>query len=1442
VPRNPDTVWVDPDEEDALLSASMRRREQFARARGGITPEMAQRAQSLLLRHSNLSAGLMQALAQAPQVPDSVADQLAEEDDGGLFDRVRDIGGDVLGDITREITSGTADALSGLHEQAIKPALRGAFTIAEGLSEELVKRPLTAGLAYATGEAPSLASAYGDYGDSALVNIGETGFDLGTGFFAGGEAKALSNRERTLTINDQRANVGQGFAAALVGGFQEPGDRLYDAVAGISGFAVDVGLDPTAALTGGATTALRARSVLSAGDAAGVLRQAGAIAGERRNTVLIEKARDFFGNKALLDRLAKADEYTIFQSWSKSPANRIDMETIGRLGRTQEPAEIAEILFESVARGDITRRGIVTGPSRFVRDVAAKTPVLKSFTSEGKLAGISPNGFISADDLDTAAQKVDSLLRQSNIGHDERAQIFSRMAAVETGRFDQLFDVTTDALDLVARQVGDPSISSLKDVAKGYADELEAFRQYGVDSVGGAIPLPYAKTKVVQNFDGEMIETIIPTPQITSELNSLALHLPEVTDIRRAATKNRVLRSVYTSKGWDITADSTRWLTQTVFKPAALLRPAYVVRIGLEEQARLTAAHHDSIFSHPFRYLMANVVNRKALTDLDGNDLTSVARSLDVVTKDAHGVLADRMRSRARVFGQVSVSVDDAGNLTEASYRGWRGELGQIAAAPEARKMAELRGNQEAFKAWAQTEGRESIERLAKINDDAKRLLDFGDSFDAWADGLSRRIHAKTGWDDEIIAKVVNQEIPFAAPGKAARNADANFQRFLSSRYREVGGPGKVKLEHVPDHHTKTLDSALGVAFDYITGKPTSYLARFPAFRQTMIRRGAELMDGLADDALRAQAFDAFSTSLKLTKAEARNLKGAVQAASGKQGVIDNIDDLNQILVTKSAEDVKHLLFDVTRRGAAQEAAVVIVPFLDAWKEVTKTWMRLTKENPAFFIRAQAGYRSLKENGTFYVNQFGEEVFRYPGGGALSTFVDEMNERGGGLENIPMAAAAATGRVISGDTPEFSVAPEGSIKGLNMIATGVGPGFGPVVQWGATMFSTPDTEKLRQFIAPFGTGAMDDPEDLLNFGGIVGGITPAWLRKMLNAVSEGGIDPKQWNSTVGDAMAALAASGRYDPADSDRLREDAERYATYLLMFRGATQATGPTGPNMSVQVEADADTEHADWNPEMDPSGRMFFLSSLRDHYHDLAETYGHDQAAAKFFDLYGMEPFQVTQVKSTTLGRALPVDAEGDKWMAKNADVVETHPLVAGFFAPSDEKAELDMSVYSAQFQRGDRRSLTPEEQQRMAIQFRARAIWNNVVEQTEPLPSKQKAIAREQAKAQLERLHPGWSIDILPMPAVADKINELQRAVTDSRLADNPLTEPLSQYLQLREAALMSVRARSGSPNATFNREDAAKHRRLLNQFGTALSQQNTAFLGVWSSVLKKELQED
>lgn len=1445
-----DPFYLPPDVENNILGEARRRRQSVQRLASQVTPDMVARAADIARRHPNLSAGAVQA-AVGQNLDDSQVEQLAAIDDGG------DDGGFSLGRLFGGAVDLISDGVEKVYEYGIKPTIRGAFLLSETLAQEVVQRPLTAGLAAASGDAPSFRQAYNEYGDSPGINLLQGDLDrsveggaLGTGFFAAGQAGAESANERTLTIAGQTANLGRALPTSRLAGEMFGYDSFaHNAVAGVTQFAADVLADPLAlalggstvagravgrlapragdVVTGGVSGALKARKQLNPAEAAELLRSAGAVSGGGRSSVLIDRARNFFNNDELLRELAGHDAYDIYQSFRRSAANDIDADLIRRLGAAGDEATVSEVLLDAVQQTKVTERGFYSGLKGFRRRAR-----------ESRLSGISPRGQVSVEDLPDSIDKIDSLLRQVNTSRDTRANIFQRLvdltdeAIPAEERAERFFDVYTDALKQVGEGL-DGAPEAIADMTRVMKNDVDTLREFGIDEAGNIIPTPFVRKTVDQGG----VATAHPTVQLTSELANIGFELPDVTAIRRAAKRVTNAQKLYKMKAWEGGSDAARWLTRDLFKPAAILRPAYIVRIGLEEQARLAAAGYDSLLTHPVRFIMSNVMTRGDDVSITGDSFEKVAEYTNAMNRRAYNVLDGSPGARTQVWDQLPKPPEPRRDYLEA----WRRELAQLSAAREARFLASNRGNLDEFVDWARNteDGRRTIQRAARINDEAADLLTSDDALREWGHSVNVRLASKAGgevrkvgdtgtaWDYEIGRIGDDVLLDGVASGKLSNVAVANRTKndgvLQTLRGRFDMGPDTVKFEMgaADPKRTGKLNQLLNGLFDNITGKPTNYYARYPAFRQGYLRGARETMDALATDDLRVAFAQKLDEAFTLTKAEKLDLTRAIQTAKGKQGFFDDLTELDEVLKARSASQVKELLFDITRRSNIQDTYEVALPFFDAWAEVTKTWARLLKENPAFFIKAGQGYQSARERGVIYANDFGEEVFAYPGGGLLSKFFP-------GEDQLVL---------------------EGRVQGANLVAQGVGPGFGPVVQWATGAF-LPDgdenLQQLREWLAPFGTGGIESAGDLSDPSNIISAITPAWFRKFANAFGGGSVDPVQFNSTMGDVMKVLAGSGEYqpgDPGDQQRLLDDANKGARFVLMLRGLTQGMAITGASGVWKVKTDGDEGGekipAGWDPEADPDGVFHTLGTLANEYRRLREHYQYDDdlATAAFIDMYGVEPYYIAQAKTRSVAN-LPVDEAGNIWVRQHQDAANKYPSTIGYFVPPDEDAPLDYAIYRDQIEAGDRQSLTAEQQLQLANQTKARQAYNHAKQRLEAVPPRQRDHYLSLIKGRLEEVFPGWQAPVLGVDSslrMQDKINELARAVEDPDLADAPATESLRIYMQARQTLMGQAQARGFK---TLSGQNVADLRAKLAAVGRELQTRDAAFAGVWTSLLSRE----
>lgn len=1523
------------DEVETLQQARVGT-QQIERLRSTITPGMISRTNQLLSDHASLSGQLLQGIITTDPY-NQTADDLAEMDDGDDDD-----GGGLFGfgkQLLGAVAGGAADGLSLFNENVVKPVFRTVDLVSDSGFRELSRGIMATGALSGIGirGGPTTLRGARDtfegMGDSPLTNIlqGQGGFtDQGTGYFFNGEASERSKKERTLEIDGQEASFGRYVAKATVGEFQNPGDFVYDLTAGLSEFAGAVALDPLAPVGGALGKGAKAGRQLSRtfDDAVQVANKAsvtpldrlkfraGMVDTGKQRTIIAERTRDFLDSTKVYDEIAKADEYEVFQRFVRSPSQRQPLEIVRELGAAKTAGEARLAVEDLIRKGLIEEQGFFSGPGAFIRRHALESdnlvskrlkvaldpesrlakilPLTAEARSDRKFAGLAPTGFVHSDDIDEAAFKLDSMMRQGNVPRDKRAEVFSKIAAVEKGDDAMLAQVWTDSMKAVETSILDVAGRGLgtEKYAKSVIGELatkwdeEMFRvQQSFGRVYGSRGLEklnasYAsKTKLIA-WDGTEMDFVYAHPTATAELGSMKLALPDAAHIRRAAEKGHLARTVYARKGWGTATTALNGFTG-IFKTSVLIRPAFMVREFMEAQLALSAGRFQTTaINHPIDWLtqawhlgdegwrevfdpsyvraaakeegvssarqlgrgvkerFARVSSREDWTDLVGEQFADYARAKNMIVTNAQGQVDLSGMSRetvARHFEMVPFDKPSQQNLVF-----WTKEMGRLRTSPEYVKMAELGFKVDAWKTWATTD-KAGIGYMDDLLGPTLKRGDVSreDALDELAEIVRERLGDITGgFDDDLVAAFVSGNIPMTQRLRNGRlsNQDWNdkptqvFMAQLRRKFEEGKKPLAVKAEKVEEmsgaFKSQMLDNLKDTIFNW---GPTKF-TKYPVFKESFVNRTAELMDMAATDELREEVFEAAIKAFGLTRdvqadAAYRALLEAKNQTRGMSGIIDNIDDYNDMVGSKAVDDVTATVFDVSNRGAAQDTFGAFLPFLDAWKEMMTRWPRLLKDNPAFFVRGMTGVRELQNQGQFYTNDYGEMVFRYPGSGALVKAITTLQN------------GKADG--------SFNVALEGRVAGLNIATDSIGPGFGPLVQLSAGFFKDPTLDDVRNIIAPFGV-KVDSLGDLANPATYLDQLVPAWLSKALVGLGDEE-SKRQFNSTAAQLMDAFALSGDYDLDDPDsvaKMVEDAERAAKVVLLTRSMYQAGGPTGPGAAVEAKVDnADFHNPNWDPEKDPDGKWFTVQALASDYHRLAEIHGWDVAAEKWFDLYGKDPYFIAQATSSSEGRELPVTEKGDNWMRQNADVVDRYAHVAGFFAPTDEADDFSFTAYNRQFLQGQRKTLSAAEQAKLATSTRARAVWRAVQERTEHLPAREKEQARREIRDKLEAVAPNWRNPAVTTSMPNDeKIRQLEAAAQDQRLAGNPVTKPLRAYLEARQVALSQIREATGRPNATLAGEDAAMFREELRGIGRDLKMQYPEFAGVWSSLLINEIEED
>jgi hypothetical protein len=664
------------------------------------------------------------------------------------------------------------------------------------------------------------------------------------------------------------------------------------------------------------------------------------------------------------------------------------------------------------------------------------------------------------------------------------------------------------------------------------------------------------------------------------------------------------------------------------------------------------------------------------------------------------------------------------------------------------------------------------------------------DVSDRYIDSLLERVQVKTGGDANLIDAIAHGKLGDADMLSGGRISD-EMRAYLEANVDIAPGTVKGQLTHGERGVEHYWDQATQFMFSKLMGERTNNLSRSPSFRQFYYQRLEELAPFM-DEAAHADAIKGM---------RAAGLGDVADRVAGITARGDlTLERADFVAKGFGLDSTRDLLYDMTERGQFFDAARLIFPFGEAWKELVTRWAKLGVENPAAPRRAQQIVTGARQDdsdllfgnkpgqGFFYENEYGEEVFGYP-------FADLISEK---LWGVPVPL---TGRVA----------------GLSLM-TEVLPGVGPVgqVPAGAFMPDAPEWDWARDVLFPFG-----EPDTLVPL--------PAWLKKAGQAT---GIlrDEKAWNGTVMDVARYLGSTGDYDTSDVDgvqKLLEDAREKAPWLHALRAGAQFFAPTAPS-------------PEWVAK-DKNGDILVAQKLIEEFHELQEE-DYQTAVERMLDRYGENIGLLLQGKTAEVTPAAPVSKEGADWERANKGVVSRHSNVYGFFAP--QGGDLDLTVYNRRKDAGDRQELTPEQYVRLANDRLASAIYQTQKRKVGSSPNKAQQKWLRELRADLVDDYPGFGdrSGIAEKASVETLIANLSDAVADKRLAKNPVTEPIATYLQAREKAMAAAEQAGLAPSSFAKAKQMAPVRAWLRDIAADLNDEEPAFQQVWDRVFDRELLED
>jgi hypothetical protein len=1440
-----------PADEVAELQAQEERLRAYETFKAMATPQSAAGVGELASMYPHMRPGTVLSLSKA-----GVAAETAIAKAAAKAEAKRGFGWHSIGDAVSGAVAAASGAVKWVAEEAVADPIKGLSRGAviglesvgqtfQGALRESVSDGDISGAEW-LGGLPHLAKGFQQSSLAAGIDEvrreGLTGADFGSGFFAGGNVRRIqTERARAASphIDGKAPTLGRYTAVQVF----EPGTRRYSMLSGLIDAAMVLGTDPTSYIAAPVKAGIQgskliagssdSRAIVSRVDGpvratdslpvgSGARDQEAAAAGlipGTRQTVLPERAAEWLDSK----RGRRLREYlageTDFVRLRKTVGPGVPVEVLPRLLDAKTDADVLAVLAPELGTSIRQKFGVsatalaaVDPTQSSVRTVAgAEVSRRLDHVRAYRWASRMPGSHINLDDVQQSVEQVERFGRNVKMP-DEKTGVFAERMARGTNR-NERYAVVRDFLATIQDDVlverGVPADVRRK-LTTMNPDYDERLRVYAIDDVGQNAKVPGAVV------DGQLAPA--PTPHYFSEYINSAVPLPDARELRRATSGFiDMIDKVPTNLGMGLFRNGTAladFVNSNIFKVGALFRAAYPLRVVGEEQVRLAASGGSSMMNHPFSHIAAIMAHKKGQsTDLLGNPVQGLDELAEAMSRNA--ALGIERTGVVRSRGRTVLQRQDEGFAAALLD-----ELAKGANDPVQRRVLNGLGEGdrhpgvglsgiEAVKDWFfDGTGRSLREQMG----DSPGREFFGTkqnpqdplhSADGYIDSLLQRAKTVTAGDAVLMeamatGRIGDQPLTVITQG-GARKPNPKALRLLEQHLATGAGP-EVTAADIMLHTKGTAASEIGAKynamvdhfFDKMMGIPTDTLSRAPAFEQAYWKRQSELIEFMQPEV--QQAALAVATQNKAAAPYLKAMRKRAQVPSGKLNAVE-ADTLAKAF---AVESTKALLYDLSRRSQWADIYRIFFPFGAAWQEVGTTWARITMtENPLALRRGQqivAGGRAADLDGDgegfFHPDEGGEqEMFSYP-------FTGWISEK---ITGVPAPMQAP-------------------VSGLNLFASSVLPGFGPVITIpaGRLLPDRPDFDGVRDVLMPFGE------KDLT--GGVLESFLPSWVQKArvwLDADSPA--QERQYANTVLDVTRYLASTGKYsmDSAEEqERLLRDAKDKARSVYGLRAFAQFFAPSPPSPQFVVN--------------DKDGNAMLALKLSEAYRKMLDEDA-STATRRFVETFGEGAFLATIAKSEGGG---PATELSHAFVRENPGTIARHRDVYGYFLPTS--GEFSYAAYKQQLENGARRPITPEKAIEIANQRLGSMIYRTVRDQVGPKPSVEQRRWLSQVRDAIEQEYPGYS----PMPATlgaTDRtITKLIAASKDPALAATDAGRGLAIYLDARDEALEIARSRGLS---TFkSAKSASDLRSALRTLALQIADTYPDFGEMFDRTLNREMAAD
>lgn len=1270
------------------------------------------------------------------------------------------------------------------------------------------------------------------------------GIDLGTGFFAAGEAakEQARNARTTLSVDGHAWTPGRAVASAVV----EPGTLPYKLLSGTVDAAAAWYGDPAAHLGKASAEAKAAKRTLSAVEGEAQLARAAEKASPEWRAV-VEEARGMVGGTRPTVVPRVVDKYLYSDEW-KAIAEKI-AETrspteIWRAFDKKMPPELAQQLAGLTDAGEVTKLmrphlGLEVMPPQAglvgrllggdeIGPLGMR--VTQNLQSRYRPFNVMPDTFLPFEDPDTFIRNLDNSLANAKVmGEERRAildQAFHAFADESPGKHKRLLDVAADAVQksLVSHGVDEETAARLS----SWTQDSEKIRHYLTDDLGHDINFSWVE------------EGAGPKPAALIDMLHSGTHLYDPAAVREIRSLTRTVK-LLNNPAFQVPLSVIDAVQQELWKPLATMRAAYFARVNGEEVVRSLGS---GAFDSAWDYLNFAAFGRGKGTARGG--LQNVLKEADdIVERLGSSTLDDATRSglEARLteindevnrgktayqdamvgkawkhdsFARTERSLVRSGNWAVVDKNGgraaefrWRQGLADetiaMAQDPIIKRVAHggvLPGDKvpnprlglDGIKDWL----RDGAGRtFRKKFEDAYPGVDFTSetALDEVIEKAQMRL-SKLGENRDLIDAVATGKLGGKALAYENTTGPRSASKELLDRLEEwrldPASPRFQKYEQAAEEvqrgaqrpMAKALaarDQAVQWFYGTLYGQASDKLARSPVFRAQYWDRMEQLMPYL-DEASRAEALANAEEWGKLSKGRLQRLAERAKTPPGEVP----LEQADKLAKGWALDKTKELLFDSAERSQFFDATRAVFPFGEAWKEVLGRWGKLATERPQIPRRFEQIVRGARGAGFFHTDPAtGQEVFSYPMPGPVADYL--------------------------------GIGVEGSVQGLSL-GTSVIPGVGPVASLTMKKIlpDVPETDLLRKILFPYG-----EPQS------VAGAFLPSYFSKAVAAL-QGDEGTRIYANSYFEVMRQLVASGDYGSSreEKQRLLDDARDRARVITGVRALAQFFAPSAPVISYKAPVKGGDQIA---------GLLVkdFAKMMEDE--DKGKI---DSAVGEFTEKYGDQAYayMIGKTKSQVGGQKASV-AYGD-WERRNRGFIRKYGEVAGYFGPQEEG--FDSTVFQRQVNNAGKRTYRTASQAIDDAQSVVGGwVYRSIQERMPANPSDKQRQWLASAKEAIQKEYPGWRPEAQPHN-LAKNIDLLREASQDDDVKDTSIGKGLRAYFEARQMVIDHAKKRGVagwySANATENL------RTWLRQAGDAIAQEYPGFRGVWTDLLSREMQDE